>query len=107
MPRTNPTLLSNVTTPNTPGQTPWFQTGGYLHSVSATLKPGSVSATVDIYVANAGIGAGVKIATMNLTAASPSDGFSLPKEDNGWFMLRAEVSAVNGEVQQVNACVGE
>lgn len=107
MPRTNPTLLSSVSVPNTPGKTSWSETNGYLHSVSASLKPGSVSATVDIYVANAGIGSGVKIATMNLTAASPSDGFSLPKEDNGWFMVRAEVSAVNGEVQQVNACVGE
>lgn len=107
MPRTNPTLLSTVTTPSESGKTRWFPTEGYLHSVSATLKPGSVSASVDIYVANAGIGVGVKIATMNLTSAAPSDGFSLPKEDNGWFMVRAEVSEVNGEVQQVNACVGE
>lgn len=107
MPRTNPTLLSNIATPSVPGQTRWFPTEGYLNSVSAALKPGSVSATVEIYVANAGSGAGVKIASMNLSAANPSDGFSLPREDNGWFMVRAEVSAVNGEVQQVNACVGE
>lgn len=108
MPRTNPTLLSNVTSPM-PNSAPqrWITTGGFLNSVSATLKPGSTSATVEIYVANEGVGPGVKLATMNLTAASPSDGFSLPKEDIGWFMVRAHVSAVVGEVLQATACVGE
>lgn len=107
MPRTNPTLLSNVTTPSVPGQTRWFPTDGYLHSVSASLKPGSTSATVDIYVANAGSSQGVKLASLELTSAKPSDGFSLTKEDGGWFMVRAEVSALVGEVLQVNACIGE
>ena len=37
-----------------------------------------------------------------------SDGFSLPKEDSGWFFVRAEVTAVaGGNVTSVNACVGE
>lgn len=108
MPRNNPTLVSNVSAPTANGAQPkWITTGGFLNSVSATLKPGSTSATVDIYVANEGIGAGVKLATISLTAANPSDGFSLPKEDNGWFMVRADVPAVTGEVLQVTACVGE
>lgn len=108
MPRNNPTLVSNITAATVNGEQPkWISTGGYLNSVSAILKPGSVSAQVDIYVANEGVGTGVKLATINLTAAVPSGGFSLPKEDNGWFMVRADVPAVTGEVLQVTACVGE
>lgn len=106
MPRTNPSLLSNVSAVQPVGSTQWQDTGGCLHSVDATLASGGTSAAVDIYVSNSQSGRGVKIASLALTAAAPADGFSLPKEDQGWFFVRAEVSAINGTVRAVSACVG-
>ena len=107
MPRSNPSLLSNISAVQPLGSTQWSGTNGYLHSVDASLVAGGTSATVDVYVSNSSSGRGIKIATLNLTAAAPADGFSLPKEDQGWFFVRAEVSAVNGVVKAANACVGE
>lgn len=107
MPRRNPALLTSTNQVSPPGSTQWHLTDGFLHSVSATLGT-ATSATVDVFVSNAGSGVGVKIATLTLSAVSPSDGFSLPKEDSGWFFVRAEVTAVaGGNVTSVNACVGE
>ncbi|MCH8180261.1 MAG: hypothetical protein IIA02_10825 [Proteobacteria bacterium] len=107
MSRSNPSLLSNVAAAQAVGSTSWQTTGGYLHSVDASLEAGSTSATVDIYVSNSSSGRGVKIASLALTVATPADGFSLPKEDQGWFFVRGEVSAVVGKVKGANACVGE
>lgn len=107
MSRSNPTLISNVSSVQAPASTPWSSTGGYVHSVEATLEAGATSATVDVYVSNSSHGRGVKIATLTLSSATPTDGFSLPKEDQGWFFVRAEVSAVNGAVKSATACVGE
>lgn len=107
MSRSNPSLLSNVSAAQPAGSTSWQTTGGYLHSVDASLASGSTSATVDVYVSNSSSGIGVKIASLSLTAAAPAAGFSLPKEDQGWFFVRGEVSAVNGTVKGASACVGE
>lgn len=105
MSRTAPTLQSNVSVPDA-GR--WFPTQGHLHSVEATLEPGSTSATVDVYVSNSSHGSGVKIATLSLTAAVSTDGFSLPKEDQGWAFVRSQTTAVvGGAVKSVTACVGE
>lgn len=104
--RQNPTLAQDVTAVDTPGVSQYASTGGFLNSVSAQLATGSTSATVEIYVNNHNYGKGVKIATFNLTSANPSDGFSLPREDNGWFFVRAEVTALVGTVKIVSACVG-
>ena len=107
MSRNSPSLLKNISAPQAVGSTEWVQTTGYLNSVDAMLDAGGTSATVDIYVSNVGQGRGVKIATLTLTAAAPSDGFSLPREDQGWLFVRGEVSAVVGNVKAVNACVGD
>ncbi len=107
MSRSNPALLYEVSAAQAVGSTQWYSTGGYLHSVESSLSNGATSATVDIYVSNSSIGRGVKIASMALTAAAPADGFSLPKEDQGWFFVRAEVSAVVGAVRIATACIGE
>lgn len=107
MSRSNPTLISSVSAVQASGSTAWSATGGFLHSVEATLESGATSATVDVYVSNSSHGRGVKIATLTLSSAAPTDGFSLPKEDQGWFFVRAEVSAVNGTVKSATACVGE
>lgn len=104
MSRTAPTLQSSVSQPDA-GR--WFPTQGYLHSVEATLETTATSATVDIYVSNSSHGTGVKIATMALSATVTSDGFSLPKEDQGWAFVRSQVTAVVGSVKSVTACVGE
>lgn len=107
MSRNSPSLLKNISAPQAVGGSDWVPTTGYLNSVDALLDAGGTSATVDIYVSNVGQGRGVKIATLNLSAAAPSDGFSLPREDQGWCFVRAEVSAVNGTVKAANACVGD
>lgn len=106
MPRRNPTLLSEVSSVQAAGSNQWQPTDGYLQSVEATLGT-ATSATVDVYASNSSHGVGVKIGSLALSSATPSDGFSLPKEDQGWFFVRAEVSAVaGGTVKSATACVG-
>lgn len=105
--RQNPILAQDISAPQTPGITNYHSTSGFLNSVSAQLDGSATSATVEIYVSNHNFGKGIKIATFNLTNLAPFDGFSLPKEDNGWFFVRAEVTAVaGGSVKIVSACVG-
>lgn len=105
MSRTAPSLQSNVSAPEA-GR--WFPTQGYLHSVEATLDTGATSATVDIYVSNSSHGIGWKLATLSLSAAASTDGFSLPNEENGWAFVRSQVVSVSGgNVKSVTACVGE
>lgn len=103
MSRSAQILQQDISTPSV-GQ--WMKTDCYLHSVEATLEPGSTSATVDVYVSNSSHGTGVKIATLTLSASTASDGFSLPNEDKGWAFVRSQVVAVVGVVKSVTACVG-
>lgn len=103
--RQNPILLKDAATPT--GIIKYYNTSGFLNSVSAQLDDTATAAVIEIYVSNHNFGKGTKIATFNLTNATPSDGFSLPKEDNGWFFVRAEVvSVTGGSVKIVSACVG-
>lgn len=104
MSRTFPSLQRDVITP---ASGIWVKTDGFIHSVEATLETGATSATVDIYVSNSSHGTGVKIATLTLSSTQTSDGFSLPKEDQGWAFLRSNVTAVTGAVKSITACVGE
>lgn len=105
MSRSFPSLLKNVTAPS---DIKWVPTDGYLNSIEATIDDGTVSATVEIYVSNSSHGTGIKIATLTLSASKVSDGFSLPKEDQGWAFVGAKVAAVNsGSVKSCTACIGE
>jgi hypothetical protein len=107
MPRSNPALLTNVGAAQSLGSNQWKKTDGFLHSFEACADTGLTSATVDIYVSDSSHGVGVKIGSLTLSAAQTSDGLSLPKEDQGWFFVRAEVSAVaGGAVKSCTACVG-
>ena len=101
------TLAKMISTAQQTGTTSFEPTSGYLNSVDATLADGSTSASVDIFVSNSSRGRGVLIATLSLSAASPSDGFTLPLEDSAWHFVRAEVTAVVGTVASVAASVGE
>jgi hypothetical protein len=107
--RTNPSLIQAVSTAQALGSTPFVQTTGFLNSVDAQLEAATGTATVDIYVSNSGQGVGVKIASFALTSTNRHDGYSLPREDQGWAFVRAEVSALAGGavVKQATACVGE
>lgn len=107
--RTNPTLLAAVSAAQASGSTQWNPTGGYLNSFDAQLESATGTATVDIYVSNVSKGVGIKIATLSLSSAQTHDGHSLPKEDQGWFFVRGEVSAISGGaiVSRAAACVGE
>lgn len=107
MPRTIKNLAANVAAAQAANSTDFVPTGGYLNSVEASLEAGGTSATVDIFVSNTGTKPGVKIATLTLSAATPSDGFSLPREDSGWGFVRSEVTATVGGVDAVSACIGE
>lgn len=100
-------LAKMISTAQPAGSTSFEPTDGYLNSVEAVLADGSTSATVAIFVSNSSRGRGVLIATLNLSAASPSDGFTLPREDSAWHFVRAEVTAVVGTVASVTASVGE
>lgn len=103
MPRTNSSILDAA--PNGT-DSKWKPTGGYLHSLDAMLNTGT-TASLDIYVSNIGGSAkGLKLATLTLSTAAPSDGFSLPKEDDGWHYVRAQVTAADGSVTAW-ACVDE
>lgn len=102
MSRSFPCLVRNVTTP---GQVQWAKTDGHLNSIEATIDTGS--ATVEIYVSNSSHGTGLKIATLTLNSVTVTDGFSLPKEDQGWAFVGAKVTAVSGSVKSCTACVGE
>lgn len=104
MSRTFPSLQRDVAIP---GGGIWVKTDGFINSVEATLEAGATSATIDIYVSNSSHGTGVKIATLTLTTTQTSDGFSLPKEDQGWAFMRSSVTEVTGQVKSVTACVGE
>lgn len=103
MSRTFPSLQRDVAQP---GSGIWVKTDGYINSVEATLEEGATSATIDVYVSNSSHGPGVKIATLTLSATAQSDGFSLPREDQGWAFIRSNVTAVVGQVKSVTACVG-
>lgn len=105
--RKNITLLKDESLALQPGSTRWCETGGYINSVYASLAEGSTSGTVDVYVANSSVGPGVKIGSFALTSSKLADGFSLPKEDSGWFFIRAELTAINGTLKVASACVGE
>lgn len=107
MARTIRNLQSNVSAAQAAGATDFVATGGFLNSVEATLEEGATSATVDVYVSNTGAKPGVKIATLNLSSANRSDGFSLPREDSGWGFVRTEVPATVGGVDAISACIGE
>jgi hypothetical protein len=108
MPRKNPTLLSDVSAVQPVGSTQWIPTHGYLNSVDAVLAPGATSATVDVYVANNQHGRGKLIASLSMTAAEPTEAFSLSRDDSAWHFVRAEVSALaGGNVRSVTASVGE
>lgn len=97
------TLISNAANATT-GE--WFETGGYIHSVDATLV-GS-AAVIEIYGSNSGDGAGCLIGTITLNgAAGTSDGAPFPEESKGWMMVRAKVVSTTGGVKSVAACVGE
>lgn len=107
MPRSNPTLIENVSSVQASGSTPWFSTGGYLNSLEAVL--GSGTATVDIYVSNSKVGLGRRIASLQISAGEPTEAFSLHGGDAAWHFVRAEVSAlsVGGSVRTVAASIGE
>lgn len=102
MKRQAKTLISNAANPTTGD---WFDTDGYVHSFDATLT--GTAAVIEIYGSNSGDGAGVKLGTITLSAAEPSDGASLPEETKGWMMVRAKVVSTTGGVKSVAACVGE
>lgn len=103
MSRSFPSILKNVTAP---GSVIWAKTEGYLNSIEATLEAGSTSATIEIYVSNSSHGTGVKISTLTLSSAKVTDGFSIPKEDQGWAFVGAKVTEVTGAVKSCTACVG-
>lgn len=107
MPRKNLSLVTDVNQVTASGQMAWHATGGHLNSVYAAIEDSATSATVEVYVSNASYGGGVLIATMDLTTSKRADGFSLPKEDSGWFFVGVKVTAVTGVVKTVSACVGE
>jgi hypothetical protein len=106
--RTNPSLLTAVSVAQALGSTDWKSTDGSLNSFDAQLNAATGTATVDIYVSNSGQGVGVKFATLSLTSTKTHDGNSVPREDQGWSFVRAEVSALAGGavVKLATACVG-
>ncbi len=104
MKRQAKTLISNASN-QTSGE--WFETGGYIHSFDAALAGGATAAVVEIYGSNSGDGNGVLLATITLSASTPSDGASLPEEAKGWMMVRGKVVSTTGGVKSVAACVGE
>lgn len=104
MPRSAPLIQKNVTEA---AAGKWFATDGFLHGVDAALKAGATAAVIDIYGSNAGQGVGVKIATITLSAGTPSDGFISGVGANGWHFVRSQVVSTTGGVDFVAASVGE
>jgi hypothetical protein len=106
--RSKPTLLTAVNAAQALGSTQWYPTDGYLNSFDAQLAAPTGTATVDIYVSNSGQGVGIKLTSLSLTSVLTHDGGSLPKEDQGWSFVRAEVSAIGGGavVKLATACTG-
>lgn len=104
MKRTAPILQANVTQADA-GL--WFETNGFVHSVEAMLAPGATAAVIDIYGSNIGKGAGVKFATITLSAGTPTDGFTAGIRADGWMYVRSQVVSTTGGVAAVAACVGE
>ena len=107
MPRKNITLMSDVTTATPANGMRWHPTEGYINSLYATLDDAATSATVEVYVSNAAFGPGLLLATLDLSAASRADGFSLPKEDSAWWFIGVKVTAINGTLKSVTAVLGE
>lgn len=107
MPRKNLSLVTDASQATGANQMAWRPTEGSLNSVYAAIDDASTSATIEVYVANASTGPGVLIATMSLTTSKRADGFSLPKEDSGWFFVGAKIIQVTGAIKTVSACVGE
>lgn len=107
--RQTKTLLKGISAAQAAGSNQWEPTQGFINSFDAQLDTAVGSATVDVYVSNSGQGVGIKLATLTLTAAAPHDGNTLAREDQGWWFIRAEVSAISGGavVKQATTCLGE
>mgnify|MGYP000989410294 CR=1 FL=1 len=103
MSRQTKTLISNAAAPVT-GE--WFETGGYVHSIDAALAVGATAAVIELYGSNSGDGNGVLLATIPLSAATPSDGASIPDYAKGWMMIRAKLVSTTGGIKSASACVG-